>query len=89
MPALISRRRRQVCPERAFAGCFGYCRPHKVRACSSSQLPSDYSSDEVQRCAVGRGCVSLLTDLDTWHSKTFRDIGLPLIYSRQCTSVRD
>jgi hypothetical protein len=31
---------------------------------------------------VGRGHVSLLASLDTWHSKSSRDIGHLLIYSR-------
>jgi hypothetical protein len=39
------------------------------------------------RCVVGRVHVSILTILDAWHSKTFRDIGHLLIYYQH--SFRD
>ena len=56
---------------------------HQIRA--KPRLSADATS--VLAFVVGRGHVSLWTDLDTWHSKHFRGIGHLLIYSRH--SFRD
>ena len=63
------------------------CISASPRWCKKCAAVFDAGAAGEGRCVVGRGHVSLLTDLKSWHSKPSRGKGHPLIYSPTKCSI--